>query len=71
MKKNMGMTDRVIRTLISVTILILYILHVINGTVVIVGLVVSGIFLLTSLIGFCPLYLPFGWNTKKRKQQHV
>jgi hypothetical protein len=26
-------------------------------------LVIAGIFILTSLVGFCPLYLPFGINT--------
>lgn len=67
MKKNMGLADRIIRILIAVTILILFFTNVISGALAIVLLVVSGIFILTSLVGICPLYLPFGISTKKRK----
>lgn len=60
MKKNMGITDRIIRVLIAITFIILFTTNVISGTWGIVLLVLSGIFILTSLLGFCPLYLPFG-----------
>jgi hypothetical protein len=66
MKKNMGILDRIIRTLIAVVIVILFYANVITGTLAIVLLVISGIFLIASLIGFCPLYLIFGINTKKK-----
>lgn len=66
MKKNMGSIDKAIRILIAVTIAILYFTNQISGTLAIIGLVVSGIFILTSLIGFCPLYLPFGLSTRKK-----
>jgi hypothetical protein len=66
MKKNMGTTDKVIRILVAVIILVLFLTHVISGTLGIVLLVVAGIFFLTSLISFCPLYLPFGFSTKKK-----
>jgi hypothetical protein len=68
MKKNMGFTDRIIRTIIAVAIAILYFTDVITGTLGIVLLVVAGIFLLTSLVSFCPLYLPFGLKTCKTKK---
>jgi hypothetical protein len=66
MKTNMGNTDKVIRILVAVAILVLYFTNQISGTIAIVGLVLSVVFMLTSLIGFCPLYLPFGLSTKKK-----
>jgi hypothetical protein len=65
MKTNMGVFDRVFRILIAVAILILYFTHIISGTVAVVLLVVTGIFILTSVIGFCPLYRTFGLHTNK------
>jgi len=67
MKKNMGTVDKTIRIIIAVIIVCLYFTNVISGTLGIVLLVFAGVFVLTSLIGFCPLYLPFGINTGKRK----
>ncbi|TKT92188.1 YgaP family membrane protein [Dyadobacter frigoris] len=65
MKTNMGIFDRVLRMLIAVAIVILYFTHFISGTVAVVLLVVTGIFILTSFIGFCPLYRTFGLHTNK------
>tara|TARA_B100001250_G_C19726918_1_gene756533 strand:+ start:667 stop:867 length:201 start_codon:yes stop_codon:yes gene_type:complete len=65
MKKNMGIADRVIRILLAVVVAALYFLGVISGTVAIVLLALAGIFILTSLISFCPLYAPFGIKTCK------
>jgi hypothetical protein len=67
MKKNMGLVDRIIRILIAVVVVILYFTNVISGTLAIVLLVFSGIFILTSLIGSCPLYMPFGISSKSKK----
>jgi hypothetical protein len=68
MKKNMGSTDRLIRTIIAILIAILYFTNVITGTLGIVLLVLAIVFAFTSLISFCPLYTIFGINTcKKRK----
>ena len=63
MKKNMGMADRVIRTLIAVVIAVLYFTGVLGGTVALILGVIAVIFLLTSLVSFCPAYLPFGIST--------
>lgn len=68
MKKNMGTIDRVIRVLIAAVVAALYFTNVITGTTAIILLVLSGVFILTSLIGTCPLYLPFGINTKGKNQ---
>lgn len=65
MKKNMGTIDKVIRILVAVVVVVLYFTNVISGTLGIILLVLAGIFVLTSLIGFCPLYMPLGLNTKK------
>lgn len=63
MKKNMGAADRMIRVIIAAIIGVLYFTNVILGTLGIVLLVFAGVFLLTSLVGFCPLYTPFGIRT--------
>lgn len=65
MKKNMGMTDKIIRTIVAVIIGILFFTGIIPGTLGVVLLVLAGIFLLTSFISFCPLYAPFGLSTCK------
>ena len=67
MKKNMGIADRVIRILIALVVVILYFTDVITGTLGIVLLIVSGVFVLTSLMGSCPLYNPLGIKTNKEK----
>lgn len=66
MKKNMGQTDRIIRIIAAIVIAVLYFAHVITGTLAIVLGVIAVIFLVTSLIGFCPLYTLLGVSTKKK-----
>lgn len=63
MKPNMGNTDRIIRILIAAVIVILYFAGTISGTFSTVLLVLAGVLALTSLMGFCPLYAPFGIKT--------
>ncbi len=67
MTKNMGSTDKVIRLLAAAVVAILYLTGIISGTVAIVLGIIALIFVLTSMISFCPLYLPFGISTLKRK----
>lgn len=68
MKKNMGTIDKVIRILIALVVIALYFAEVISGTLAIVLLVLSAVFILTSLISFCPLYFPFGINTGAKQK---
>lgn len=68
MKKNMGSIDKVIRILVAVVFVVLFVTKVITGTLGIVLLVLAAVFVLTSLISFCPLYWPFGINTGKSKE---
>jgi hypothetical protein len=58
MKKNMGTIDRVIRILLALVVVILYITGSITGVAAIILGILAVVFILTSLIGFCPLYLP-------------
>lgn len=69
MKKNMGNADKIIRSVIAVVVAILYFTNVITGTLGIVLMVLAAVFLLTSLVSFCPLYAPFGITTCKAKDQ--
>lgn len=63
MKKNMGTADRVIRIIVSAIVGVLYFQEIITGTLGIILLVLAGVFVLTSIISFCPLYAPFGIKT--------
>lgn len=65
MKKNMGSLDRIIRISIVVLIAILYFTNVISGTLAIILGIVALVFLLTSIVGVCPLYMPFKISTRK------
>jgi hypothetical protein len=67
MKKNMGVIDKVIRILIAVVVVVLYFMHVISGTLAIILLILAGVFVLTSILGLCPLYLPLGLSTRKKE----
>lgn len=63
MKRNMGGADRIIRIAITGIIVVLYWQGIIEGKIAIALLVVAAIFLLTSLVSFCPLYKLVGLNT--------
>ena len=64
MKKNMGNIDRALRILVAAVIIVLYFMGQISGTVAIIGLILAAVFILTSFISFCPLYLPFKFSTR-------
>jgi hypothetical protein len=65
MTTNMGKLDRLIRPLLAVAFIALYFTGTVTGTVGIVLLVAAALFLLTSLVGSCPLYSLLGINTCK------
>lgn len=68
MKSNMGTIDRAVRLIAVAIVAGLYFTGQISGTVAIVLGVLAGIFLITSIIGFCPLYVPLKLSTKKQDQ---
>ncbi|TFG80153.1 MAG: DUF2892 domain-containing protein [Spirochaetales bacterium] len=67
MIKNMGVTDRLVRTAFAIMIAALYFTGVIRGTVAIVLGIVALVLVATSLIGTCPLYIPFKLDSNKKK----
>jgi hypothetical protein len=70
MKRNMGLADKIIRLIISAVIIALYATGIVHGTLAIVLLIIAAIFVLTSLIGICPLYIPLGINTCSMKKNN-
>ena len=66
MKPNMGTSDKVVRILVAIVIAGLYFANIISGTLAIILLVLAGVFILTSFMRFCPLYLPFGITTRRK-----
>lgn len=67
MKKNVGIIDRAVRIIVALLIIGLYFAQIISGTLAIVLLVLSVVFIITGLMRFCPLYYPFGFNTWNKK----
>ncbi|MBK6640204.1 MAG: DUF2892 domain-containing protein [Bacteroidia bacterium] len=63
MKKNMGTADRIIRLILAAVFALLYFTGTVTGTFGIVLLVFAAVFVLTSLVSFCPLYPLVGLNT--------
>jgi hypothetical protein len=68
MKKNMGSADRIIRILLAAVFAYLYFGGVVTGTLGLVLVILGGVFVLTSLISFCPLYTLVGINTCPAKK---
>lgn len=64
----MGSTDKVIRLIVAVVFAILYFTNTVTGTFGLILLALGAVFVLTSFISFCPLYLPFGINTCSTKK---
>ncbi|WP_445954821.1 YgaP family membrane protein [Yeosuana sp.] len=64
----MGTTDKSIRIVIALVIAALYYFNVIEGTLAYVLMALALIFLLTSFLSFCPLYLPFGISTCNKEK---
>jgi uncharacterized membrane protein YtjA (UPF0391 family) len=69
MKANMGSADKIVRIIIAIVMGVLYYQGIVSGTLGIVLLVLAGVFVLTSLVSFCPLYAPFGLSTKKSEDK--
>lgn len=67
MKKNMGSVDKIVRIIVAIVFAVLYFTGTVTGTLGIILLVLGGVFVLTSLVGFCPLYAPFGISTCSTK----
>jgi fatty acid desaturase len=66
MKKNMGSTDKLIRVIIAIIVAVLYFAGTLTGTIGIIALVIAGVFFVTSLVSFCPLYTILEISTCKK-----
>lgn len=62
----MGTADRAVRTIIALVIATLYFMGILPGTIGIILIALAVIFVATSFVSFCPLYLPFGISTRKQ-----
>jgi hypothetical protein len=67
MKQNLGGTDRVVRIAIAVVLVVGAGLVGFGSIAGIIMLVLAVVMLATSALAFCPLYLPFGLNTKPKQ----
>ncbi|MCX6288797.1 MAG: DUF2892 domain-containing protein [Bacteroidetes bacterium] len=68
MKSNMGSADKAIRIVLAIVFAGLYITKLVEGTLGLVLLLLGGVFLLTSVISFCPLYTILGLNSSEKKK---
>lgn len=68
MKKNLGLPDKIFRLTLASVVALLYYTQVISGTWAIILGVLAVVFVITSFVGFCPLYVPFRINTAKKKK---
>ena len=66
LNQNMGTLDRIIRLVIAAVIAVLYFTGNLSGLAAIILGILAVIFVATSLISFCPLYLPLGLSTRKK-----
>lgn len=69
MKANMGTIDQAIRITGAIAIAVLYFTDVISGVLAIVLGILAIVFVITSFIKFCPLYLPFKITTLKNEKK--
>lgn len=66
LNKNMGTLDQIIRLVIAATIAVLYFTGNLSGLAAIILGILAVVFVVTSFVSFCPLYLPFGLSTRKQ-----
>ncbi len=68
MKSNIGPIDKAIRLFLALVLIVLFYENVVTGTLGIIVLLLAAVVMLTALVGFCPLYLPFKISTQKKKK---
>ena len=66
MKTNMGSSDRIIRAIIAIAVVVLCLTKVVTGVAATILVIMAVIFLITGFIGFCPAYRLFGINTCRK-----
>jgi len=68
MKRNMGYSDRTIRIVLAAAFAYLYFAGFVTGILGLILVILGSVFVVTSVIGFCPLYAVFGFNTCQEKK---
>lgn len=69
MKKNMGRIDRTLRLVAAAVFAVLLIAGIVKGTAAVILAILAAIFVITTFVGFCPAYMPFGISTKKARSR--
>jgi hypothetical protein len=69
MKKNMAVVDRILRVVLVALVAVLYFTHLLSPVAAIILGILSVVFLLTSIVGTCPLYMLLGISTKRKQAQ--
>lgn len=68
MKVNVGSVDRIVRIVLAAIFAALYFTGTVTGILGIVLLVLGAIFVVTSLVRFCPIYAIVGLSTCPTKK---
>jgi hypothetical protein len=66
MKTNMAILDRIVRVVLVAAVAVLYFAGLLSPVAAIVLGILAVVFLLTSIVGFCPLYPLLGISTKRK-----
>lgn len=66
MKRNMGIADRLIRIVLAAVVAMLYFAHQLSIVAAVILGILAVVFLVTGIVGVCPLYLPFGISTRRK-----
>jgi hypothetical protein len=69
MVKNIGKTDKIVRIAVALVIGVLVITGALQGAAAIVLGLVALVLLGTSVVGTCPLYLPFGISSVRKPKK--
>ncbi len=69
MKTNMGRWDRALRLIAAAVFAVLLIAGLVKGTLAVILAILAAIFVITTFVGFCPAYAPFGISTKGKSDK--
>ena len=66
MKRNMALADRIIRMAIVALVAVLYSTHQLPLAAAVILGIVALVFLVTGIVGTCPLYRLLGISTRRK-----
>jgi len=65
MTKNVGTTDRIVRSVAGIVLLFLILTGAVEGTLAVILGILAAALLVTSAISYCPVYSPLKLSTIK------